>query len=110
MPVKVQVKVSQVLHRFIIGPKGRGIQELVQELDVNVSIPSANEKSDVVTIQGSRKDVEAMCVALEAKVRQLEDSNTQRVSFLCISVTWFKCRTDDLVHLYYFSSANILLS
>ena len=67
-------------HRFIIGMKGREVQNMMKEFDVNISIPSSDEGSDVIKIYGAPANVERAEKALEEKVRQLDDQKEERVS------------------------------
>ena len=43
------------LHRFIIGQKGRDVRKMMEEFDVNISIPPAEDRSDAVKITGRVK-------------------------------------------------------
>ena len=67
-------------HRFIIGMKGREVQNMMKEFDVNISIPSSDEGSDVIKICGAPANVERAEKAVEEKVRQLDDQKEERVS------------------------------
>ena len=40
-------------HRFIIGQKGKGVREMMKTFDVNISIPPAEEQSNVIRITGT---------------------------------------------------------
>ena len=40
-------------HRFIIGQKGKGVREMMKNFDVNISIPPAEEHSNVIRITGT---------------------------------------------------------
>lgn len=66
-------------HRFIIGMKGREVQNMMKEYDVNISIPSSDEGSDVIKIYGAPANVERAEKALEEKVKQLDDQKEERV-------------------------------
>ena len=67
-------------HRFIIGMKGREVQNMMKEFDVNISIPSSDEGSDIIKIYGAPANVERAEKAVEEKVRQLDDQKEERVS------------------------------
>ena len=67
-------------HRFIIGMKGREVQTMMKEFDVNISIPSSDEGSDVIKIYGAPANVERAEKAVEEKVKQLDDQKEERVS------------------------------
>ena len=80
MPVTKEVNVPMDYHRFIIGNKGREVQSMMKEHDVNISIPSSDEGSDVIKIYGAPANVERAEKALEHKVKQLDDEKEERVS------------------------------
>ena len=40
-------------HRFIIGQKGKGVREMMKNFDVNISIPPAEDHSNVIRITGT---------------------------------------------------------
>lgn len=69
--------------RQIIGQKGVLIRQLMEEHDVNVSIPPPSEKCDVIKIMGVPGRIEGAQRALEEKVRQLEEERQQKVG------SWF---------------------
>ena len=73
VPVTEEVAVPYDLHRFIIGQKGRDVRRLMSDHDVNVSIPPADERSNVVRITGAPAAVQAARAALAERVEQLEE-------------------------------------
>lgn len=44
--------VPKAQHRFIIGSKRSGIDEILRETDVSVEVPQEDEKSDSITLRG----------------------------------------------------------
>ena len=85
VPITKEVSVPMDYHRFIIGMKGREVQNMMKVFDVNISIPSSDEGSDVIKIYGAPANVERAESALEEKVRQLDDQKEERVSTLVVN-------------------------
>lgn len=48
VPISMEVTVPFDYHRFIIGQKGRDVRKMMQDYDVNISIPPPTENSDQV--------------------------------------------------------------
>lgn len=74
-----EVAIAYDLHRYIIGQKGRDVRKMMDEYDVNISIPPAEERSDVVRVTGPRANVDKAREALLERVLQLEDEKQQKV-------------------------------
>jgi transcription antitermination factor NusA-like protein len=51
--VSVEVKKSQ--HRYVIGPKGNSINEILAETGVSVEMPSNDSESETVTLRGPQE-------------------------------------------------------
>ena len=68
-------------HRFIIGAKGANVRQMMDEFDVNITIPPSRDESDQVVIIGTRPKVNKAIEALEQKVAEIEAENEDRVSF-----------------------------
>lgn len=79
VPITEEIPVPYDFHRFIIGQKGRDVRRMMQDFDVNISIPPANENSDTVRVTGPPENVRKACKALEDKVVQLEAEREDRV-------------------------------
>lgn len=79
LPVTEEVAIAYDLHRYIIGQKGRDVRKMMDEYDVNISIPPAEERSDVVRVTGPRANVDKAREALLERVLQLEDEKQQKV-------------------------------
>lgn len=45
-------KVAKAQHRFIIGSKRSGIEEILRDTDVVVEVPPEEEESDLLTLRG----------------------------------------------------------
>ena len=90
MPVTEEMTIPFDFHRFIIGQKGRDVRAMMDEYDVNISIPPANEGSDVVKITGSLANVSRAREAMLERIQQLEDNKADRVRvrlLLCLIFT-----------------------
>lgn len=83
VPITMEVQVPYDYHRFIIGQKGRDVRRMMQEYDVNISIPPPSENSDIVRISGPPENVERAKKGLEERVTQLdaEREDRERKSF-----------------------------
>lgn len=78
VPVTVDMDVPFDFHRFVIGQKGRDVRKMMEENDVNISIPPADQRSNVVRITGTPANVKSAQKAMEERVRQLEGEQEDR--------------------------------
>jgi predicted PilT family ATPase len=78
VPVMEEVEVPFEYHRFVIGQKGRDVRKLMQDFDVNISIPPAEEQSDTVKVRGPPANVGRAKEALLERVEQLEAEKEDR--------------------------------
>lgn len=74
------------LHRFIIGSKGRDIRQLMDDCEVSIQIPPADENIAALKVTGTPDNVARARRAILQKVQLLEDEKEQRVCY-CISCT-----------------------
>ena len=51
--VSVEVKKSQ--HKYVIGPKGNAINEILQDTGVFVEMPSTDSSSETITLRGPQE-------------------------------------------------------
>ena len=79
VPITEEVQVPFDYHRFIIGGKGKDVRKMMQDYDVNISIPPPSENSDLVRVSGPPENVERARKALEQKVAQLDAEKEDRV-------------------------------
>ena len=73
------MEIPFAFHRFIIGTKGAEVRKMMDEYDVNISIPPAMDNSDVVRISGTPGNVVRAKEALEEKVCELEEAQKDKV-------------------------------
>ena len=66
-------------HRFIIGAKGQTVRHMMEEFDVNITIPPSQDCSDQVTVVGTCSKVSRAIEALQHKVAEIEAENEDRV-------------------------------
>ena len=67
-------------HRYIIGQRGREVRALMDEFEVQITIPSLDDHLDFITVTGPPSRVEAAKKAIEQKVQQLDAEKQDRVS------------------------------
>ena len=79
VPITMETMVPFDFHRFIIGMRGRDVRKMMEDFDVNISIPPAEDKSDVVKITGPPANTKRAIAALGERVQQLEDEKEDRV-------------------------------
>ena len=82
VPITEEVPVPFDYHRFIIGGKGKDVRKMMQDYDVNISIPHPSENSDLVKVSGPPENVERARKALQDKVTQLDAEKEDRVRAL----------------------------
>ena len=51
--VSIEVKKSQ--HKYVIGPKGNAINEILQETGVFVEMPTSDSSSETITLRGPQE-------------------------------------------------------
>ncbi|XP_059138756.1 vigilin-like [Physella acuta] len=78
VPIVDEVNVPYDLHKFIIGQRGKDVRKLMQDYDVNISIPAAEEHSDVVKVRGPPANVSRARNAILERVNQLEHEKEDR--------------------------------
>ena len=69
-------------HRFIIGLRGRDVRKMMEDCDVNISVPQVDQKSDIIKVTGTPNNVEQAKQALMDRVAQLEQEKEDRVRIL----------------------------
>jgi hypothetical protein len=48
----VSVEVSKSQHKYVIGPRGSAIAEILQETGVSVEMPPSDTPTDTITLRG----------------------------------------------------------
>jgi len=79
VPITAEVAVPYEFHRFIIGQKGMGVRDMMNRFDVNIRVPSMDDKSDLILISGVPSNVEAAKVGLAEKVEELEAEKEDKI-------------------------------
>jgi len=72
------VSVPYDYHKFIIGQRGRDVRQLMTDHNVNISIPQAEEQSNIVKVRGPPANVARAREALMERVVQLEGEKADR--------------------------------
>jgi len=78
IPVSKEMTVPFNNHRFIIGQKGAAIRKLMEDYDVNISVPPPEKKEDIIVVTGPIKHVEAALEALTKRNNEIEAENEDR--------------------------------
>ncbi|XP_060796335.1 LOW QUALITY PROTEIN: vigilin [Neoarius graeffei] len=78
VPVTVDVEVPYDLHRYIIGQKGAGIRKMMEDYEVNIWVPQAEQQSDVIKVMGQEVSVERAKQALMCRVKELQAEQEER--------------------------------
>jgi transcription antitermination factor NusA-like protein len=76
-----QISIPRDHHRWILGKKGDKLRELEKITATKISVPSINEESDVITIQGTKEGIEKA----EHEIRTTSDEQSRK-AFERISV------------------------
>jgi len=79
VPITAEVSVPYEFHRFIIGQKGVGVREMMNNYDVNIRVPSVEAKSDLILISGVPSNVEAAKVGLQERLEELEAEKEEKI-------------------------------
>ncbi|RNA31863.1 vigilin-like isoform X1 [Brachionus plicatilis] len=70
--------IEQKYHSSLIGKNGKNLNEVRAKFnDVQISIPSLQEKSDIITIRGNKNDVEKCFKHMQQLLKEMQESNYQ---------------------------------
>ena len=68
--------IEQKYHSNLIGQGGKNIIDIRSKFNgVNISIPNADKKSDIITVRGNKTEVERCCKHLQQLAKEYEESN-----------------------------------
>uniref|UniRef100_H2ZHB1 K Homology domain-containing protein n=1 Tax=Ciona savignyi TaxID=51511 RepID=H2ZHB1_CIOSA len=79
VPTSDQIEVPYKFHRYIIGQKGLGVRKLMEDYDVTISIPPADQNSNFITITGVKSKLENAKAGLMERVKVIEQEEEDRV-------------------------------
>jgi len=79
VPITAEYSVPFEFHKFIIGQKGKEVREMMNEYDVNIRVPAAEQQSDIILISGVPAHVEKAKGGLAEKVQRLEEEKQERI-------------------------------
>lgn len=102
VPISVDVEVPFDFHRYIIGSKGRDVRKMMEDYDVNITVPPATQKSNFITIKGTSACVHGAKIALEEKVEQLEKERQDRVGVWFLFFYFFLDCHKFILRLHYY--------
>jgi len=72
------IVIDQKYHSNLIGKSGKNLNEIRAKFnDIQINIPSVQEKSDIITIRGNKLDVEKCFKHLQQVVKEMQESNYQ---------------------------------
>lgn len=86
--IAVEVKKSQ--HKYVIGPKGNSLQEILEKTGVSVEIPPTDSSSETVILRGEPEKLGQALTEVYAKVTGVQ------FSLLGVTVTCSWCAPDFL--------------
>lgn len=78
VPITQDVNIPNEFHRYVIGQKGAEVRRMMDEYDVNISVPAAIKVSDVISVTGAPANVAKAEEALLKKVGELEKEKEDR--------------------------------
>lgn len=67
--IAVEVKKSQ--HKYVIGPKGNSLQEILEKTGVSVEIPPTDSSSETVILRGEPEKLGQALTEVYAKVNRV---------------------------------------
>ncbi|PIO66312.1 KH domain protein, partial [Teladorsagia circumcincta] len=79
VPVSKVINVPIEMHRGLIGRGGETVRKLMQDFDVNISIPKNNE-SDEITVTGPSENVEEALEKIREKIAEFEAQAEDRAA------------------------------
>ena len=53
----IQVEIKKPQHRYVIGPKGATLQEILKETGVSIEMPPSENPSETITLRGEQADL-----------------------------------------------------
>ena len=65
--VSVEVRKSQ--HKYVIGPRGTNVNEILADTGVSVEVPPLDAQSETITLRGDADKLGLALTAVYAKVR-----------------------------------------
>lgn len=69
-----QISIPREHHRWILGKKGDRLKELEKNTATKISVPSINDESDIITIQGTKEGIEKA----EHEIRTTSDEQSRK--------------------------------
>ncbi|XP_055330653.1 uncharacterized protein LOC129583008 isoform X2 [Paramacrobiotus metropolitanus] len=79
MLVEEEMTVPLEYHSLINGRQGSGFRKLMDQFHVSISVPNAADQSDVISIRGLGRHVDAAKEGLLVRVKELDKAKEERV-------------------------------
>merc|ERR1711962_1119200 len=79
VPITAEYPIPFEFHKFIIGQKGKEVREMMNEYDVNIRVPAADQQSDIILVSGVPAHVEKAKQGLAEKLEKLELEKEERI-------------------------------
>lgn len=80
--ISVEVKKSQ--HKYIIGPKGNTLQEILEATGVSVEMPPLDSGSETIILRGEPDKLGPALTQVYAKVRMMEKNRDSKTLFFTL--------------------------
>ncbi|GAB6018560.1 hypothetical protein CHUAL_000255 [Chamberlinius hualienensis] len=78
----VQVNVKKNQHKYIMGRRGTGIHEIMNQTGVSVEMPTLSEESDTITLRGEQDKLGAALTLVYAKANSVTEAVVVAPSWL----------------------------
>ena len=70
----MEINVDQKQHRFVIGNKGKNIQDVLRDTGVSVEVPSQEKNSNVIILRGEQTQMGAALTQVYANASSHQDA------------------------------------
>ena len=78
----VHVEVKKPQHRYVIGPKGQTLQEILRQTGVSVEMPASDNPSETITLRGEQEKMGAALSLLYEKAHSEVDDSIDAPAWL----------------------------
>jgi polyribonucleotide nucleotidyltransferase len=90
----IDMIIDRKFHSSLIGPKGATIADIIAKFNgITIQMPDPDADSEIVTVRGDRKDVDAAEIYIKKLLRTLEEEKYQiEVCGVCVFSNCYVCR------------------
>ena len=78
----VDIQIEKAQHRYLIGARGRNLNEILEETGVSVEMPPQNSTSETVRLRGERLKLGAAISAVYSKANSVVTNELEAPSYL----------------------------